>query len=183
VDLDFIRGLQHRVASSAWAHPAGGGPEGAAAAAARRFCARLELGTFAVRRGGTFLSRLETSTVRLARSLPYSGRSWGAARAFLDRFLREALYNRYICAYFGLEKAEEWLELPLDAIVAQRLRLSCPGCGLPPWRSVKSLTPAMNTNYQAVAARIAAEKGIARVHLDAVLWPPSPGWRGARPRH
>jgi len=43
---------------------------------------------------------------------------------FIDGFLRDALYNRYICA---------WTE----------------------------------------AARIAAAKGVARVHLDAVLWPPS----------
>jgi hypothetical protein len=146
---------------------------GAAAAAAYRFCASLDLGPFAQRRGGSFLSRLDVSTERLRRTLPSADRSWGAARSVIDRFMREALYNRYLCAHFRLERAETWLELPLDPIVARRLRSAFPEGGLPPWRDLRSLTPAVNSNYQGVAAEIAERKGIARVHLGTILLSPS----------
>jgi hypothetical protein len=146
---------------------------GAAAASAYSFCATLDLAPFAERRGGTFLSRLDASTDRLRRALPSRGRSWGAARNVVNLFLREALYNRHVCAHFRLDRSEEWLELPLGPILARRLRSGFPKCGLPPWRNLDALTPAVNSNYQGVAAEIAETKGIARVHLEALLWPPT----------
>ena len=169
---DLIRALRQGVAVSAVRDSAVHG-RGAVAAVASRFCAALELAQFAERRGGSFLSRLDASTESLRQALPSGARSWGAARNVIDMFLREAFYNRYICAQFRLERAEEWLELPLDANLARRLRSAFPGCRLPPWRSLTSLTPAVNSNYQGVAAEIADNKGIARVHLEAFLRPPS----------
>ncbi len=169
---DLVRILRQGAAVSAVRDSALRG-RGEVAAVACRFCAALDLGQFAERRGGSFLSRLDASTERLRQALPSGGRSWGAARNVIDLFLREAFYNRYICTQFRLERAEEWLELPLDSNLARRLRSAFPECRLPPWRSPTSLTPAVNSSYQGVAAEIADNKGIARVHLGAFLRPPS----------
>ena len=169
---DLVRALRQRAAVSAVRDSAVRG-RGAVAAVACRFCAALDLAPFSERRGGRFLSRLDASTERLRQALPPGGRSWGAARNVIDMFLREAFYNRYICDQFRLERAEEWLELPLDSSLARRLRSAFPECRLPPWRSLTSLTPAVNSNYQGVAAEIADSRGIARVHLESFLWPRS----------
>ena len=165
----FIRALQQGAALSA--ARAGGGR--GAATAAFRFCAALDLAPFAERRGGIFLSRLDASTERLRLALPAGGRSWGAARGIINLFLKEALCSRLLCAQFRLDRAEPWFELPLRPDLARRLRSAFPEAALPPWRNVKTLTPAAHANYQGVAAAIAETRGIARVYLETLLWPPS----------
>ncbi len=140
-----------------------------AGSVARTFCASLPLGQLGERHGGRFLSRLEASTVRRRRAPSPSGRSWGAAREVLNLFLREAHYNGYLCGHYHLERAEGWLELPLDTRRARRLLAERPGSGLPPWRGVKTVTSSMNSNCQGLAVEVAEQKGVAHVHLD-VIW-------------
>ena len=38
---------------------------------------------------------------------------WSAARKALNLFLRDCLYNKYLCAEYRLDHLEPWLEMPL----------------------------------------------------------------------
>jgi len=62
------------------------------------------------------------------------------------------------------------LELPLDSITAKRLRQDLGRGRLPRWHGVKRLAPEISDEYQAAAQKIAAARGIARIHLDAYWW-------------
>jgi N-glycosylase/DNA lyase len=62
------------------------------------------------------------------------------------------------------EEARHW------GLARKGLNLFLREGALPPWGTVRDLTPEVSDAFQAVAARIAEERGIARVHLDAIWW-------------
>lgn len=101
---------------------------------------------------------------------------WGSARKFLNIYLRDVLYNRWLSGHYQMSKTEPWLELPLDSHTATAL-LQTQSTGqvhgldpLPKWQSVIGLTGEASRQYQAVAQALADKKGIARVHLDIEFW-------------
>jgi hypothetical protein len=138
-------------------------------AAARTHLGDMPLRPFGTPSRSTFLSRLDTATNGLRRVLPKRAQYWGLARKGLNIFLRDCLYNAYLRSEFGLAAAEEFFEVPLDSITGTHLVLASRGA-LPRWHTVRGLDARTSTDYQKVAATLAAECGIARIHLDAVWW-------------
>ena len=97
------------------------------------------------------------------------GKPFGPARKFLNIFLREVLYNRFMCAEYNLFHLEKWLEIPLDSYVVSSLKEK--NKGLPEWSGVIHLTKEKNEIYQNFAKELAEEKyKTFRVHLDLMYW-------------
>jgi hypothetical protein len=137
--------------------------------AARPFFATLSLAPFATRSPPAFARQLNFSTDALTQAFPAGSGSWGLARKLLNIFLREALYNHYLAAHYGLHVAERLFEVPLDSITGGHIYRLSRGT-LRSWPGVKHLTPELNASYQAVATQHASGRFIARVHLDAIWW-------------
>lgn len=113
---------------------------------------------------------LDRETEKILDQLPIRERPWGVARKALNLFLRDALCNQYLARTYGLNEVQQWLEIPLDSIVARTIRSkSLPGT-LPAWPGLKHLQREVSDDYQAVAQDMAAERRMARVHLDMYLW-------------
>ena len=147
------------------------GPAGTIAKA-RTFLQQITLNDFVVNDEGVFRAQLDGTTLEMTRR---TGVAWGAARKFLNIFLRDALYNRWICAEFNLVVIERWLELPLDSHTEKGLRqamMEHPEIAqqLPRWPRVVNLTPELSNQYQRLASDVAARKQLARVHLDILYW-------------
>ena len=172
---ELLRAIQHFTARSAIGSSSmrGAGSAGVVECA-RTFMGRMALSSFGTRNRATFLNRLDRATTDLLILLPKSARRWGRARKGLNIFLRNCLYTSYLRDEYSLARAEEFFELPLDSITGSRLVEESEGT-LPRWETVRGLTPERSADYQAAAARLAAKRGVARVHLDAVWW----GERGA----
>jgi hypothetical protein len=132
----------------------------------RKFLDKLDIKQFS--RRTKFRSSLDLATKSLARHLPPS--RWGAARKFINLFLRTATYNFYLRKKYKLNRVESLLELPLDSFTAEGLRDEPEGNLLPRWKGVIYLTPNLSADYQIVAARVAAKKKMHRVHLDMLYW-------------
>jgi hypothetical protein len=167
---DFIKAVQLRTARCAIGASTlrrQGAP--GAVHAARRFLGNLPLKPFGVSRQRTFRSRLDRATVDLQAAMPKGAQAWGTARKALNIFLRDALYTTYLRERYALARAEELLEIPLDAITADRLHAECTTV-LPRWPGVRHLTERVSDLYQAEARRVAAGRGIAPVHLDTYWW-------------
>jgi hypothetical protein len=107
---------------------------------------------------------LDVWTETLTRRTGY----WGPSRKALNLFLRDATYNHWMRDGYELAAAEDKLEIPLDGIVMDGLRER--DASLPASSSVKRLTPEHSALYQHAAAKIAADRGCVRVHLDLVFW-------------
>jgi len=135
-------------------------------AAARRFLRSLDLRRFVTESEDAFQECLDATTLECQARLP--SKSWGAARKFLNIYLRGALYNRFLCEHYGLAILEPFLEVPLDRSVAIGLRGEDGGLSLPRWGTVIRLKPDVSAAYQAFASSVSRRKGCARVHLD--LW-------------
>ena len=75
----------------------------------------------------------------------------------------------YLRDAFSLQSAEDFFEVPLDSISGRALYEEAEG-RLPRWETVRGMTPSLSDKYQAEASRLAALKGIPRVHLDAIWW-------------
>ena len=138
----------------------------------RSFLQQIALEDFVVEEAGAFYKHLDSQTAGLQEC---AGVAWGAARKFLNIFLRDALYNRWMCAEFGLGKIEDLLELPLDSHTAKGLCQAAEdhpeiAQQLPRWPGVVNLTPALSDQYQRLASDVAALKQVARVHLDILYW-------------
>jgi hypothetical protein len=129
----------------------------------------MPLRSFGVSSQKRFDRNLDTHTELLRRSLPRRGASWGVARKLLNIFLRNALYTGYLATDHKLYLAEDWFEIPLDSIVAKRLRQES-AAELPRWLGVKHLTPEVSAIYQRAARTLAERQHVAAVHLDAVWW-------------
>jgi hypothetical protein len=142
-------------------------PEGTVAAA-RLYLANLPLSRFAVKTKDKFQAALDRTTNEFKKGLP-SG-SWGAARKFLNIFLRNVVYNRYLSDHYRLAHIVEWLEVPLDSHVARGLREEPGGEELTRWGTIIRLPPETSQEYQDFAATVAKEKGYNRVHLDLIYW-------------
>lgn len=138
-------------------------------AAARHHFATLDLRLFRVSQK-RFPQTLDRETASLQQALPAAARHFGIARKLLNIFLRDCLYTTQLGHYYGLDRLEPVLEIPLDSITAQALKKSSGRGTLPQWPGVKHLTPALSSIFQAAALVQARAKGIDRVHLDAVWW-------------
>jgi hypothetical protein len=95
---------------------------------------------------------------------------WGAARKALNLFLRDCLYNKYLCAEYGFDHLEPWLEMPLDSVIATELKKDVGRGGLPVWQGLRKLKKEDSKRFQDHASQVAATKNIARVHLDVGMW-------------
>ena len=118
---------------------------------------------------GEFSATLDLKTNALARK---GQASWGAARKFLNLYLREITYNFSLREKYHLERIEHLLEVPLDNNVAKALKIEEEGVRLPRWPGVIHLIPDTSAQYQSVAAAVAARKRTCRVHLDLLYWRP-----------
>lgn len=145
------------------------GPRGTIKAA-REYLAGLNLERFVTKTEKEFRVVLDEATSQFMDYLPRGAKHWGAARKFLNIFLRGAVYNRFLCERYNLYRIERWLELPLDSHVAKGLRKEKGGDDLPRWKTVISLDRDMNQVYQEFATRVAKRKNTYRVHLDLLYW-------------
>jgi hypothetical protein len=164
---DFLRIIHNRTAEAA-VGPSALRNQGAPGVVrvARDYFKRLDLRTFAVSKERDFTRKLDLATENLRKRFPKGARNWGAARKGLNLFLRDALYNTFLCKHYHLERTEPWLEIPLDQYVAAGLHRDYNGEDLPKWDGIKRLTPENSKAFQKAAKRVAQEKGIARIHLD-----------------
>jgi hypothetical protein len=146
------------------------GPAGTAEKV-REFLYKFDLRSVQLEKEPAFLEKLECATQDLMKALPKGGQPWGRSRKYINIFLRNCLYNQYLCKHYALEKLEDWLEVPLDSHVGRCLR-GDKKCGgeLPRWRNIIGLTLDLSGQYQAVANCAAKRGKIARVHLDIFYW-------------
>jgi hypothetical protein len=137
----------------------------------RKFMDNLDIRQFSS--PAKFAHSLDLATKSLAKRLP-KGR-WGAARKFLNIYLRNITYNFHLRQKYRLDRVESLLELPMDSFAAKGLHTEPEGNVLPRWKGVIHLTPESSAIYQVVAALVAARLTICRVHLDLHYWrrPPS----------
>ena len=135
----------------------------------RKFLSRLRIEQFS--HPERFHVALDKATDRLTRHKPKCVRGWGAARKFINIFLRNATYNSRLRREYNLSRIERLLEIPLDRFVADGLRGEREGRSLPDrFVGVIHVNPELNEHYQAVATAVAQRKGTRRVHLDLVYW-------------
>jgi hypothetical protein len=131
----------------------------------RDFLDKLNIESFAKPR--KFLRSLDRGTKSLARRIPKGG--WGAARKFLNLYLRRITYNFYLRLAYRPDRIEPLLELPMDSYAAKGVKGDYES-RLPRWKGVSHLTPEVNAFYQAAAKQIAETSSIDRVHLDMKYW-------------
>lgn len=138
--------------------------------AAQQVLKDLNLLTLPNDRQEAFRSWLDKQTIEILNAMPTKNPAWGAARKAINLFLRDALYNRYLCPDYRIDKVEYWLEIPLDSAVAKGLIENDTEGDLPAWPRLKRLNRDDSDKYQKFAGTLADKEGIARVHLDIVLW-------------
>jgi hypothetical protein len=167
---ELLKAIQRRTARVAVGPSAlrGAGHKGALDAA-RQFLGDVDLRPFGTSDQLQFMIHLDEATLDLKRSLPKGARHWGLARKALNLYLRDSLYTVYPREAYGLAKAEELFEVPLDSITGTRLSELADG-RLPRWKTIKGLDPDLSAEFQQFAAEYAAANKIARVHLDAFWW-------------
>jgi hypothetical protein len=131
-DHQFYRDMQRYISITAIG-PSALRNEGSAGVikGARNYLAAIDLGAFRTKDESTFLNVLDAATEALKRALPQGARHWGAARKACNLFLRDICYNRFLCHRYGLDEAEEWMEIPLDGLVATALKRKGQRGGLP----------------------------------------------------
>jgi len=166
----FIPTMQQKVSVSAIGPSALRGQGKGVLKASQKFLTSLSLDRVPASGEAQFRVWLDWQTELLLDKLPIKGRPWGAARKAINLFLRDALYNQYLCARFNLGRIEPWLEIPLDGVVARELKREAGRGGLPRWRGLKYLKADESARFQAFASERARELGIERVHLDMYLW-------------
>ncbi len=136
----------------------------------REFLKKLPLGQFGVKDELEFRQCLDKATERLKKELPRGARKWALSRKILNIFLHNAFYNHYLCKQYSLHLAEGFFEVPVDSLVARGVRKEFPKEKFGRWPGLKGLTKAKHRRYQHHAKLLATKWGLARVHLDAVLW-------------
>ena len=173
----FLEILQKRTASGAVTPSAARnmGPKGTVRAA-RHFLANVVLKDVGSS-GEDYSELLDGLTSKLVLALPKGAQHWGAARKFLNIFLRDATYNIYLREAYQLDRIESRLEVPLDSHVAAELKRAKPkGTSLPRWKTVISVDSRTNNTYQDAARQVAKLEKIAPVHLDVVAWRKGSGY-------
>lgn len=168
---DFIFFMQKRAGNGAIGPSTARsmGPAGTIGAA-KQFFHEFNLGSIQAKSKTSFLRKLDDATEELKCTLPLGGQHWGSSRKFFNIFLRNCLYNRYLCDHFSLQNLQDWMEVPLDSHVGKGLKLESEGQHLPRWKTVIGLTPQLSDVFQSVAQTVADRKKIARVHLDIFYW-------------
>jgi hypothetical protein len=146
--------------------------------AAQKYLAGVELTAFIARNEDDFLESLKIQTEQLRTALPLGAQNWGAARKALNLFLRDVCYNRFLCERYDLARSEDWMEIPLDGLVARSLKRKAGRGKLPPWPGLIELTAEISRCFQAFAKDHAVSKGISRIHLDMRLWTEERGGHG-----
>ncbi|SRR6266487_1924853 len=170
-EAEFLSTIQSRTARVAiGASTVRGRGNAGTVAASRQFLRSLPLQRFALSDPSRFATQLDRTTEDLSAALPPNAQHWGLARKILNIFLRDCLYTTYLSEAYELQRAEKFLELPLDSITARQLQLIAGRGVLPRWPRVRHLTPDVSARYQAVAAKEAKARKIARAHLDALWW-------------
>lgn len=167
---DFITTLQRKVAFTAVGPSALRGQGKGVLRASQDFLAQMSLARIPKSSAKSFQLWLDGQTESLLDTLPIKNRPWGAARKAVNLFLRDALYNQYLCKQFKLLSIESWLEIPLDSAVAKGLNLQSNRGELPRWPGLKNLKPNISEGFQVFASKQANLKRVARVHLDMYLW-------------
>ena len=138
--------------------------------AARTFLEHLDVHAFSSGPEAKFKKVLDHATQELQNYFPKEAPNWGAARKVMNIYLRDVLYNSFLSRHYGFQRTERWLEVPLDSLVAKGLIGDFKPQLLPKWRTIKNLTPADHSAFQAAARVIARRRGVARVHLDLYYW-------------
>lgn len=138
--------------------------------AARAYLRALNLSQFGTNNENDFKVALNDATENLRRSLPQNAQKWGLARKILNLFLRDSFYTSYLANAYNLSLAESFFELPLDSIVAKRLKQTAGGGLLDRWPGVIHATEKLSDLFQAAALVEAKKQRVARLHLDALWW-------------
>ena len=141
----------------------------------RAYLGQLDLRLGNIKNKDQFIEWLDIQTEKILDQLPVRNRPWGAARKAINLFLRGCLYNKYLCEHYHLYNYENWMEIPLDSVVAKGLRKEIEkkklNKKLPRWPGLKYLKKKTSDKYQKIAELIAAQNHLtAKVHLDIFLW-------------
>jgi hypothetical protein len=170
--IKFIKTMREKVAVSAVGPSALRGQGKGVLYSTQKVLKRVNLLKLPVDSQDDFHTWLDKQTATILGAMPINSNPWGAARKALNLFLRDVLYNRYLCKEYGINKVEYWLEIPLDSAVAEGLMKRARDIQehLPRWPRLKHLTKDDSDKYQRFAERLATQERIARVHLDMTLW-------------
>lgn len=104
-------------------------------------------------------------------SVRVSTRPWGTARKALNLFMRGCICDHLLRGAYQLDRVEPAAELPLDGVVATRLRQLAGRGKLPEWPGLKHLTRADHRLFQTFASQETEKCGMrARIYLDYLLW-------------
>lgn len=137
---------------------------------AREFLSGTQLADFsAATDQSAFDIILNAHTKRMRAHLP-TGVGWGHRRKFINIFLRDAAYNRFLCHAYGLSYIEKWLEVPLDGNVGGKIYANRGENKLTPWDTIRDLKSQKSRKYQDVAQTISDAKKVYRVDLDLEYW-------------
>lgn len=171
MDAEFISALHRNIASRSIGASTGRrmGPTGTIAAA-RIYLADLDLSRIHSLSERQFKNWINKKTDDFQSKLPQGGGHWGSARKYLNIFLRNVVYNRFLCDTYNLYHIEPWQEVPLDSQVARALRKEPEGSDLPRWKTVVGLDQSMSERFQEVASKVSSRMGLYRVHLDVLYW-------------
>lgn len=166
--VGFLKALQVREARIAIGASSmrGRGSKGAVRAG-RDFLKHLSLSRFGTSDPQKFRSALNMATGGLRDSFPKGSRHWGLARKGLNIFLRDCFYNVFLRKAYHLDRAEKFLEVPLDSLVGKKLHEREDA---PRWKTIRGLKAEDSDKYQDAASKCARSMGIARVHLDVFWW-------------
>lgn len=167
---DFINTMQRRTAITAVGPSALRGQGKGVLKATQAFLSRIDLSHLDNMSHEQYDQWLDKQTEYLLAELPIKNSPWGTCRKALNLFLREMLYNQYLCEAFRINAVENFLEVPLDSAVAKGLKRKAGRGALPMWPGLKNLRKTISQDFQSHATQIADKKGVARVHLDIYLW-------------
>jgi hypothetical protein len=171
VDQQLIRKLQDRIAELAIGNSTlrNQGAKGVAQKA-RALLKATELAKYRCKHKSEFAKRFADDTERVQRGLPRGAKNWGTARKTLSIFLRDVLYDDYLCEHFRLSSIVGWLELPLDRYSTDGLRAEKEGAQLPKHSTIKHMDGSLNARFQEVARKVAERLGTHPVHLDLLYF-------------
>ena len=167
---NFIVTMQRRTGVTAVGPSALRGQGAGVLKATQNYLGSIELSNIPATNQEEYNKWLDAHTETILSILPIRNKPWGAARKALNLFMRDVLYNRYLCDHFGIRKFEKWMELPLDSAVAKGLKKLAGRRRLPPWPGLKRLKEDTSQIYQSFATEYSRTRGISRVHLDIYLW-------------
>ncbi|MGC1293561.1 MAG: hypothetical protein WA869_00850, partial [Alloacidobacterium sp.] len=90
--------------------------------------------------------------------------NYGLCAKAINLFLRDVVTNHYLRTHYKLNSLDKVLHIPLDSIVAKRLREL--DRSLPPWDGLKHLSEGQYNQYQERAYKEATHRNMRRIHLD-----------------